>query len=129
MPTGWLRRVAWLGRKTCEVHVMMNLVAGLALATWLVPGWQIMRSAYVALMAVVAISLAILQIVPIFAARQPRASSLPGTAYPRGRLSSSSRATGKRFRSKLAQLSWARLRTLLPVAAMQMRIRPCCKAC
>ncbi len=42
---------------------MMNLVAGLALATWLVPGWQIMRSAYVALMAVVAISLAILQIV------------------------------------------------------------------
>jgi hypothetical protein len=62
LPTGWLRRMAWLSRKACEAHVMMNLVAGLALATWLVPDWQILRSAYVALMAPVALSLAILQV-------------------------------------------------------------------
>jgi hypothetical protein len=63
VPAGWLRRAAWLGRKACEAHVMMNLVAGLALATWLVPGWQILRSLYVAMMALVALSLAIVQIV------------------------------------------------------------------
>jgi len=63
VPDGWMRRIVWLGRKACEAHVMMNLVAGLAVATWLIPGWQILRSVYVGLMAPVALSLGIVQIV------------------------------------------------------------------
>jgi CDP-alcohol phosphatidyltransferase-like enzyme len=62
VPVGWLRRLAWLGRKACEAHVMMNLAAGLALMTWLVPGWQVLRGVYVALMAILALSLALVQI-------------------------------------------------------------------
>jgi len=63
VPAGWLRRIAWLGRKACEAHVMVNLVAALAVATWFMPGWQILRGVYVALMALAALSLAIVQIV------------------------------------------------------------------
>jgi hypothetical protein len=62
IPIGWLRRVAWLARKSCEAHVTMNLLAGLALATWPVPDLQIVRNLYVAMMALLALPLATVQI-------------------------------------------------------------------
>src|SRR6185437_675538 len=62
IPTGWLRRIAWLCRKNCEVHVVMNLLALLAIATWFVPGLEFLRSVYVGLMALVALPLAVRRI-------------------------------------------------------------------
>lgn len=62
-PRGRVRRLGWLAHKACEPHVVMNALAVLALAQWLLAAGLLAGAAYVALMAAIAPLLAAARLV------------------------------------------------------------------
>lgn len=62
IPRGWLPRLRWLARKSCEMHIVMNVLAAVALATWLCEGLAPARSSMAALLALAAVTVAAVQV-------------------------------------------------------------------